>query len=68
MQEKKSTWRAMLSYVQSVLAGLIGIQSNAKREQDLSEGGLERMIYIGLGTLVVFIIIVVSAVNIALSD
>jgi hypothetical protein len=68
MQEKKSAWRAMLSYAQSVLAGLIGIQSNAKREQDLNQGGLERMIYIGLGTLVVFIIIVVSAVNIALPD
>ena len=68
MPQQKSGWRWLLSYAQSVLAGLIGIQSNEKREQDLNEGGLERMIYIGLGTLVVFVVIVVTAVNSALPD
>ena len=63
MSEQKSILRTLLSYSQSVLAGLVGIQSNQKREEDLNEGGLERMIYVGLGTLVVFVIIVVTAVN-----
>lgn len=65
MSKKKSTLRTLLSYGQSVLAGLVGIQSNDKREEDL-KGGLERMIYVGLGTLVLFVIIVVTAVNSAL--
>jgi len=68
MTQQKSTWKVLLSYAQSVLAGLVGIQSNKKREEDLNEGGLERMIYIGLGTLVVFVVIVVSAVNSALPN
>ena len=44
MSEKKSFLRTVLSYAQSVLASLVGIQSNQKREDDLNEGGLERMI------------------------
>ncbi|MFT5069352.1 MAG: hypothetical protein ACI9S7_001367 [Candidatus Paceibacteria bacterium] len=68
MSEKKSFLRTVLSYAQSVLASLVGIQSNQKREDDLNEGGLERMIYVGLGTLAVFLIIVISAVNSALPD
>ncbi|MDC9719254.1 MAG: DUF2970 domain-containing protein [Gammaproteobacteria bacterium] len=68
MSEPKSTLKLVLSFCQSVLAGLVGIQSNQKREEDLNEGGLERMIYIGLGTFVVFVIIVVTAVNSALPD
>ena len=68
MSEKKSFLRTVLSYAQSVLASLVGIQSNQTREDDLNEGGLERMIYVGLGTLAVFLIIVISAVNSALPD
>jgi hypothetical protein len=68
MSEKKSFLRTVLSYAQSVLASLVGIQSNQKHEDDLNEGGLERMIYVGLGTLAVFLIIVISAVNSALPD
>ena len=68
MSEKKSFLRTVLSYAQSVLASLVGIQSNKKREDDLNEGGLERMIYVGLGTLAVFLIIVVTAVTSAMPD
>jgi hypothetical protein len=68
MSEQKSFLRTVLSYAQSVLAALVGIQSNQKREDDVNEGGLERMIYVGLGTLAVFVIIVVVAVNSALPD
>jgi hypothetical protein len=68
MSEKKSFLRTVLSYTQSVLASLVGIQSNKKREDDLNEGGLERMIYVGLGTLAVFLIIVVTAVSSAMPD
>ena len=63
MNKQKSTLLKVLSFVQSVLASLVGIQSNKKREEDFNEGGLERMIYVGLGTLVLFVIIVVTAVN-----
>ena len=66
MNKQKSTLLKVLSFVQSVLASLVGIQSNKKREEDFNEGGLERMIYVGLGTLVLFLIIVVTAVNSAL--
>ena len=66
MNKQKSTLLKVLSFVQSVLASLVGIQSNKKREEDFNEGGLERMIYVGLGTLVLFVIIVVNAVNSAL--
>jgi hypothetical protein len=65
MTQKKSGVRQVLSYLQSALAGLVGIQSNEKREEDFKQG-LERMIYVGLGTLVMFVIIVVSAVKIAM--
>ena len=66
MNKQKSTLLKVLSFGQSVLASLVGIQSNKKREEDFNEGGLERMIYVGLGTLVLFVIIVVTAVNSAL--
>ena len=66
MSKRQSILRMVLSYVQSVLAGLLGIQSAKKREEDFNEGGLERMIYVGLGTLVLFLIIVVTAVKSAL--
>jgi hypothetical protein len=68
VSEQKSLLRTLLSYGQSVLASLVGIQSSQKREEDIEDGGLERMIYVGLGTLVVFLIIVVTAVNSALPD
>ncbi|MFT7178721.1 MAG: hypothetical protein ACI9EP_001666 [Oceanospirillaceae bacterium] len=66
MSKRQSILRMVLSYGQSVLAGLLGIQSAKKREEDFNEGGLERMIYVGLGTLALFLIIVVTAVNSAL--
>ncbi len=68
MSEQKSLLRTLLSYAQSVLASLVGIQSSQKREEDIEDGGLERMIYVGFGTLVVFLIIVVTAVSSALPD
>ncbi|MDO7555747.1 MAG: DUF2970 domain-containing protein [Oceanospirillaceae bacterium] len=68
MSKQKSLLRTLLSFSQSVLASLVGIQSSQKREEDLEDGGLERMIYVGLGTLVVFLVIVVTAVNSALPD
>ena len=68
MSEQKPLLRTLLSYAQSVLASLVGIQSSQKREEDIEDGGLERMIYVGLGTLVVFLIIVVTAVSSALPD
>jgi len=68
VSKQKSLLRTLLSFSQSVLASLVGIQSSQKREEDLEDGGLERMIYVGLGTLVVFLLIVVTAVNSALPD
>jgi hypothetical protein len=68
VSKQKSLLRTLLSFSQSVLASLVGIQSSQKREEDLEDGGLERMIYVGLGTLVVFLVIVVTAVNSALPD
>jgi len=68
VSKQKSLLRTLLSFSQSVLASLVGIQSSQKREEDIEDGGLERMIYVGLGTLVVFLIIVVTAVSSALSD
>ncbi|MCO4837754.1 MAG: DUF2970 domain-containing protein [Oceanospirillaceae bacterium] len=62
---KKSKLRGFFSYVQSVIGMFVGIQSNEKREEDFKEG-LERMIYAGLGTLVLFVIVVVVAVKTAL--
>jgi len=68
VSKQKSLLGTLLSFSQSVLASLVGIQSSQKREEDLEDGGLERMIYVGLGTLVVFLLIVVTAVNSALPD
>tara|TARA_B100000767_G_C19406242_1_gene386047 strand:+ start:102 stop:308 length:207 start_codon:yes stop_codon:yes gene_type:complete len=68
VSKQKSLLRTLLSFCQSVLASLVGIQSSQKREEDIEDGGLERMIYVGLGTLAVFLIIVVTAVNSALPD
>jgi hypothetical protein len=65
MSDKRSKLKGVLSYAQSVLGMFVGIQSNEKREEDL-KSGLQRMIYAGLGTLVLFVIVVVSAVNIAM--
>ncbi|MCP4789830.1 MAG: DUF2970 domain-containing protein [Gammaproteobacteria bacterium] len=59
-------WRQLLSFVQSVLAALVGVQSKEKQESDFSEGGLERMLAITFVCAIVFVLIVLFMVNLAL--
>ncbi|HCH24728.1 MAG TPA: DUF2970 domain-containing protein [Oceanospirillaceae bacterium] len=61
-------WRHWLSFMQSVLAALVGVQSRDKQEKDFNEGGLERMLAIAFVTCLLVLGLVLIMVNIALPD
>lgn len=50
----------------SVLSAFLGVQSNANRERDFSNGKLSHFIIIGLMLALVFILVVVSVVNLVM--
>jgi hypothetical protein len=65
-QEKVRWWQHWLSFMQSVLAALVGVQSRDKQEKDFTEGGLERMLAIAFITCLVVLVGVLIMVKVAL--
>lgn len=58
-----------LSFTQlllSVLSAFLGVQSNANRERDFSNGKLSHFIIIGLMLALIFILVVVGVVNLVM--
>ncbi len=65
-QKKSNKVGGVLSYLQSVLAAFVGVQSEAKRQEDFADDSLFRIIAIAFGSAVVFILVVWLMVSIAL--
>ncbi|SIS43411.1 DUF2970 domain-containing protein [Neptunomonas antarctica] len=62
-QRRPSLWQMLLS----VLAAMIGVQSEKNHERDFSKGRLWPFVFLGLITLIVFIIAVIFLTRWALS-
>ena len=65
-QEKPNKARGILSYLQSVLAMFVGVQTEAKRQEDFADDSLFGIVAIAFGSAVVFILVVWIMVSIAL--
>jgi len=63
---KPSITQNIQQVVQSVLAAFIGVQSNAKREQDFHQGSLKIYIIAGLIFTVLFVGLVLTIVSLVL--
>ncbi len=55
-----------MKFLQSVLAALVGVQSQKKQEEDFQGDRLERMVLISLAAAGLLILVVLLMVNIAL--
>lgn len=55
-------------FLQSVIAALVGVQSQNKRQQDFAGDNLLRVIGISLVAAVVLILVILMMVNMALPD
>lgn len=66
--KETSVWRALLSFLQSVLAALIGVQSQRKREQDFRDDGLGRILLVAFVAAVLLLFVVSIMVNMALPE
>jgi len=58
----------ILSVVQSVLAAMVGIQSDEKRQQDFEQGHPGTYIFIGIVFVIIFILVLVNIVNSILNE
>jgi hypothetical protein len=58
----------LLSVLQSVVAAMFGVQSDAKRQVDFEKGHPAEYIFIGIIMVVIFILTIVWVVNSAIAD
>ena len=58
---------SLLNVLGSVLAGMFGVQSNRKREEDFTHGKLSQYIVIGLIVTVVFVLTVWGVVSLVMN-
>ena len=63
-EDKKPT---ILQIIGSVLASFIGVQSSKNRERDFKHGRMIHFIFAGVVLTILFILVVYSAVQFALS-
>ncbi|MDQ7050746.1 MAG: DUF2970 domain-containing protein [Enterobacterales bacterium] len=57
-----------LDIIFSVLAAMIGVQSEANRERDFSKGDIGNYIFVGIIMVIIFIFGLISIVNNILED
>ncbi len=60
-QSKQSP--GILSVVQSVLAAMVGIQSNKKHKQDFESGSVTSYIVVGVIMVIIFVFTLIGIVN-----
>jgi len=65
-KEQKSP--GMLSVILSVLAAMIGIQSDKNRERDFEKGQIGHYIFVGVVVVIIFIFTLIAIVNNVLEE
>jgi len=58
---------SIIDTCKSVLWALLGVQSDANREQDFKHGSASQFIFVGLVAVILFVLGLVRIVNIVLS-
>lgn len=58
----------VFSVILSVLAAMIGIQSDKNRERDFEKGHIGNYIFVGIVVVVIFVFTLISIVNNILED
>ena len=67
-QEQEKNSPGMLKVLFSVLAAMIGIQSDKNRERDFETGHIGNYIFVGIIVVAIFIFSLISIVNGILED
>ncbi len=67
-QKEEQDPPGMISVILSVLAAMIGIQSDKNRERDFEKGHLGNYIFVGVVVVIIFIFTLISIVNNILED
>ena len=65
-EEQKSP--GIFNVIFSVLAAMIGIQSDSNRERDFNKGKLSNYIFVGIVIVIIFVFTLISIVNSILED
>lgn len=67
-QTEEQTSPGFFSVILSVLAAMIGIQSDKNRERDFEKGYIGNYIFVGIVAVVIFVFTLISIVNNILED
>lgn len=67
-QEPEESKPGLFHLIASVLAGAIGVQSNKNRERDFQAGDFKKFVIGGLVFTILFILTLVTIVNIVLGS
>jgi len=62
-EEKDQSSPGMFSVLMSVLAAMIGVQSDKNRERDFKKGRASHFIFIGIVMTILFVLTLISIVN-----
>jgi len=65
-EQKKST--GFFTVVLSVLAAMVGIQSDENRERDFNSGSASKFIFVGIIMVMIFVFSLISIVNNIVED
>ena len=66
--ESPASRPGLLSVLQSVLAAMFGVQSEAKREEDFEKGNAADYVLVGIIMVVIFVLSIVWFVNSTIAD
>ena len=67
-QRENKNSPGIFSVILSVLAAMIGIQSDKNRERDFEKGHLGNYIFVGVIVVAIFVFTLISVVNNVLED
>ncbi|NVJ59456.1 MAG: DUF2970 domain-containing protein [Gammaproteobacteria bacterium] len=65
---KKQNKPGIFGVLQSVLAAMFGVQSEAKREQDFEKGSAADYIFVGIIMAIIFVLSIIWFVQSTISD
>jgi len=61
--EEQGKSPGILSVIGSVLAAMVGIQSDKNRERDFKQGNIGNYIFVGIVVVAVFVFVLIKVVN-----
>jgi len=66
--KEEQTSPGIFSVILSVLAAMVGIQSDKNRKRDFEKGRMSHYIFVGIVMVAIFVFTLIAIVNIILED